>query len=228
VSSLAQDGEIRVCVADNGPGIPPRLSGRVFEPFFTTKPRDQGTGLGLNICRRIVEDHGGAIEFEHAEPGARFTVTLPAPAAVPQASAASRDEGDAPAAPPSRVLFIDDEPALCTLVSEYLGRLGHEVTVAGSGEEGLEAALAGDFDAIICDMRLPGMSGDEVSEALLQQRPETARRLIVATGDILSPRTQEFFDRTGLPHIHKPFKLDELAAIVADLTAAREAERSAD
>ncbi len=227
VSTVAGDGQVRVCVADNGPGIPPRLAGRVFEPFFTTKPRDQGTGLGLNICRRIVEDHGGAIEYEDAQPGARFTMTLPATAALSAETDCRGPEDDLPAVPASesRVLFIDDEPALCTLVSEYLGRLGHPVNIAASGEEGLEAALGGDFDVIICDMRLPGMSGEEVCEALLERRPEIARRLIVATGDILSPRTQEFFDRTGLPHIHKPFRLDELADIVADLTSTRDDEQ---
>ncbi len=227
VSTALADGRIEVSVADDGPGIPPRLRRRVFEPFFTTKPRDQGTGLGLNICRRIVEAHGGSIHYEDAEPGARFTVTLPVPDTNPQIGGGGKDEGGdseeeatSTSRPSTRVLFIDDEPALGTLVEEYLGRLGHEVVTALTGEEGLELALERDFDAIICDLRLPGMSGEEVCETLLQRRPQIAPRLIVATGDILSPRTRDFFDRTGLPHVHKPFKLDELAAIVADLASA--------
>jgi len=111
--------------------------------------------------------------------------------------------------------------SLCSLVNEYLTRLGYEVEVAATGEEGLETALAEDFDAIICDMRLPGISGEDVCMALLEQKPSAAERVVVATGDILSPQTQEFFDRTGLPHIHKPFKLIELATAIDRLMSGR-------
>jgi two-component system NtrC family sensor kinase len=124
----------------------------------------------------------------------------------------------------AQVLFIDDEPALCSLVAEYLTRQGHDVTVEQTGEEGLQRALDEHFDVIICDMRLPGISGEDVCMALLEQKPEAVDRMVVATGDILSPQTQDFFDRTGLPHIHKPFKLDQLESEIARIMSGRPAE----
>lgn len=236
------DGEsVYVRVADTGPGIPEQIVRRVFEPFVTSKPRGEGTGLGLSICRRILEDHGGQIEA-HNRPGggAAFVASLPAAGECATAQAgtdATREDAPqvehapevedaqtpvgAALSSPAKVLFIDDEPSLCALVNEYLSRLGHEVHVEATGEAGLETALAGDFDAIICDMRLPGISGEDVCMALLEHKPSAAERMVVATGDILSPQTQSFFDRTGLPHIHKPFKLDELQTAIAELIDGR-------
>jgi signal transduction histidine kinase len=64
-------------VVDDGPGIPQNLQDRIWEPFFTTKPVGQGTGLGLDISRRIVEEHGGEITLESAPGNTRFAVRLP-------------------------------------------------------------------------------------------------------------------------------------------------------
>lgn len=69
---------IEVMVSDNGPGIPKEIIGRVFDPFFSTKPAGQGTGLGLFLAYGIVADHRGRIEVKNGEPGAVFSVTLPA------------------------------------------------------------------------------------------------------------------------------------------------------
>jgi len=235
IATWCDGGLVHVRVADTGPGIPDNILGRVFEPFVTAKPRGEGTGLGLSICRRILEDHGGAIEA-HNRPGggATFVASLPTIETATPAEGApegarepaqevepERTPVAAAPAGPARVLFIDDEPSLCALVKEYLSRQGHDVKVAATGEDGLESALAEDFDAIICDMRLPGISGEDVCIALLEHKPSAAERVVVATGDILSPQTQEFFDRTGLPHIHKPFKLGELQTAIGRLMSGR-------
>lgn len=227
VATWSEGDSVYVRVADDGPGIPEELLDLIFEPFVTTKPRGEGTGLGLSICRRILEDHGGAISANNRPGGgASFSATLPAggtssaddrPGERAEEAEEAVDEGRAPAT----ILFIDDEPSLCSLVREYLKRRGHEVTVATTGEEGLDLARGSDFDVIICDMRLPGMSGEDVCLALLEEKPESAQRMIVATGDILSPQTQSFFDRTGLPHIHKPFKLDQLEEAISGVMKGR-------
>ncbi|HTO21203.1 MAG TPA: HAMP domain-containing sensor histidine kinase, partial [Spirochaetia bacterium] len=75
----AEDGWIELQVGDDGCGIPQDVASRVFDPFFTTKLTRRNTGLGLSICRSIVEDHGGTIVFD-SRPGAgtTFVVRLPA------------------------------------------------------------------------------------------------------------------------------------------------------
>jgi signal transduction histidine kinase len=77
-SELAEDGKVRLSVADDGPGIPESIRDRIFEPFFTTKDAAQGTGIGLAVVQRIVREHGGEIELD-STPGAgsRFSVVLP-------------------------------------------------------------------------------------------------------------------------------------------------------
>ena len=79
-----QPGRVQLAISDNGPGVPTELAGRIFEPFFTTKPEGQGTALGLSICYRIAEEHGGSI---HHEPvpggGASFVLDFPAASAKP-------------------------------------------------------------------------------------------------------------------------------------------------
>ena len=74
----AGDARVRVEVEDDGPGIAPEVRGRLFEPFVTTKPVGEGTGLGLAVCRGLVEAVGGSITAEGEAPGARFVIELPA------------------------------------------------------------------------------------------------------------------------------------------------------
>lgn len=227
VRTWNEDSQVMMCVEDTGAGIPDDMLEHIFEPFVTSKPHDQGTGLGLSICRRILEGHHGTISASNrAGGGAVVTIALPTAGSLELSEARPFDRHPMPREAHAEVdrlhvLFIDDEPSLRTMVSEYLQRKGHEVTLAASGEEGLEIALAEDFDAIVCDMRLPGMNGDEVCSRLLEERPSLSDRIMVATGDILSPQVQDFFARTGLPHIHKPFKLVQLERNVVTLATGR-------
>jgi signal transduction histidine kinase len=77
VRAQARDGSVLVCVTDDGPGIPADRLEQIFEPFFTTKPMGQGTGLGLDIVRRVVQEHGGKIEVESRPGRTQFRVILP-------------------------------------------------------------------------------------------------------------------------------------------------------
>jgi C4-dicarboxylate-specific signal transduction histidine kinase len=80
LATEARDDWVRLTVEDSGPGVPPEIRGRVFDPFFTTKSPDEGSGLGLSICQRVVAEVGGKIWLEDSEAlgGAKFVVELPA------------------------------------------------------------------------------------------------------------------------------------------------------
>ena len=78
ITAATADGQVVVRVADDGPGIPPDIQKRIFDPFFTTKDIGQGTGLGLDIARRIVQRHKGVIDLQTSAKGTEFRVTLPA------------------------------------------------------------------------------------------------------------------------------------------------------
>jgi two-component system, NtrC family, sensor kinase len=199
---------IAVSVADNGPGIPEDVIPRVFEPFFTTKQEGQGTGLGLSICQGIVKEHGGRITLD-ARPGAGVTFTVELPSAVQQPPPSPEVEpiADAKAL---KVLVVDDEPHILYYMRSTLESWGHTVEVASDGAYALERAIADPFDVIICDLRMPHLSGREMYQRLARQDPQAAKRIIFATGDTVRGDTLHFLESLDRPYLHKPFTLAEL------------------
>lgn len=210
--------DVRIEVADTGPGIPAGARPHVFEPFFTTKPEGEGTGLGLSVSYGIVSAHDGRLELaETSSRGTRFVVTLPA---APDGSDAERAKEAAPAAPRSplaglRLLFVDDEPSLRSGMLAF-GRLrGFSVVTADEGRAALEAVQRTAFDAVVCDLRMPGMGGHAFHDALLQERPGLARRTVFITGDVVGT-TARPSPASRQPTLTKPFSFEKLEeALVA-------------
>jgi two-component system NtrC family sensor kinase len=201
---------VAVSVTDSGPGMTAEVAAHVFEPFFTTKPEGQGTGLGLSICQGIVREHGGHITVEtRPGGGATFTVELPIRADATRAPAAPAPP---PGSRPLNILVVDDEPHILHYMRATLESWGHTVEVASDGTYALERALAGQFDVIICDLRMPHLSGRDMYTKLVREDPRVAERVIFATGDTVRGDTLQFLERLGRPYLHKPFTLAELRA----------------
>ena len=201
---------VAVDVIDDGPGIPEAIQEKVFEPFFTTKT--DGTGLGLAICQGIVKEHGGRLTLcSTPGKGATFTVELPAARAAPAADAAPAGT----TATTGRVLVVDDEPHILHYMRATLAAWGHEVDVATDGEDALARVLAGFYDVIITDVRMPKLGGRELYERLQRDAPAMAQRVVFATGDTVRHDTMAFLERCGRPFLRKPFKLAELRSVLA-------------
>ena len=167
-------------VRDNGAGMDEATRARLFEPFFTTKAAGKGSGLGLVMVRRIVEDLGGSIAVETA-PGRGSTFTVRLPAEVPAAP-----PGAAPPAAPARarrIMLVEDEAALRAIAARLLRRDGHAVTAVASAEEALqhlESAAGVGYDVVLSDVGLPGLSGWQLAERLRALAPRLP--LVLATG----------------------------------------------
>jgi len=117
-----RQGRIRLEIADTGPGIPPEVQRRLFEPFVTTKPAGKGTGLGLALCRGIVEGHGGSIRAEsRTGQGAIFVVELPVQAPPEEERQSAGPEAE-PAIKGRRILVVDDEPEVAGTLAECAHR----------------------------------------------------------------------------------------------------------
>src|SRR5204862_3480451 len=162
VRTATSEEEVRLEVADSGPGISPEIRSKIFDPFFTTKPEGVGTGLGLSICYGIVHEHGGRIWVE-SEPGhgARFGVTLPRDAREPSPPQSQAPPPGASAVGELTVLVVDDETALRNALLRFLGRRGIHGEGVADGAEALRLLQRRAFDVIISDVRMPGMSGRE-------------------------------------------------------------------
>ena len=142
-AASADRTQVLLTVTDTGPGIPEDLQRRIFEPFFTTKSQRGGSGLGLPLCRSMVEGHQGSIQLT-SRPGQGTTVHVALPATAPEVQAPeAAAEPAAPApAPGGAILLIDDEAIIVQSLRRLLQRDGHEVTTAATGLEGLAALEA--------------------------------------------------------------------------------------
>jgi signal transduction histidine kinase/ActR/RegA family two-component response regulator len=227
---------VRVSITDDGPGVPAAVRQRLFEPFFTTKRPENGTGLGLAITRQIAEECGGRLTLDDAyTSGAKFDLELPVDDAVLEPALTSwAAAGEPPAAPalrnaPARyagvrVLLVDDETELVDLVTRVLAEDGHVVEHAPEGREALRRLANSDYDLVLLDMRMPGLSGQDVYRVIEQDYPGLAHRVILTTGDVVSSPTSDWLQATGCPVLEKPFDVAQLRTAVA--SALGEAEGS--
>lgn len=200
VQVRGDQGELRLVVEDDGPGIPPEVLDHVFEPFFTTKPTGEGTGLGLSICLDIVHDMGGDMgATNRPEGGARFTIFLPLarqPAAAPPAGAAADQAAAAAAAAGTggmdeaaagaRILVVDDEVLAADVIADALRESGYAVTVAHDLAGALAALDAAQPDAVVTDLHLPDGRGEDLLQRLAEDWPQVFT--IVMTGQPLAER----------------------------------------
>jgi two-component system NtrC family sensor kinase len=197
---------IRIEIEDTGPGIPSNLLERIFNPFFTTKPTGSGTGLGLSISLGIVREHEGKIWAENAPAGgARFVLELPL-----VATKSETEHPHAPAAPPEgdrlRILVVDDEASVRVALQRYFASRGHEVETTASGRDGLARLRDSTFDAVVVDMRMPDLSGEQLYEELRARDPGHAERVVFTTGQLVEEGVRNFLTSTGRPYIPKPFE----------------------
>ncbi len=223
--ATARDGPVlRASFTDTGPGIAADRLASIFEPFYTTKKEGKGTGLGLSVSRGIMRDHQGIMRATSVVgEGTTFIVDLPI-VEVPGAVVAAEQPGAASiASRPLRLLVVDDEPVLVDLLAEFLESAGHSVDEARDGVRGLEMARAGNYDAILTDLKMPGLDGQGFYERLVQERPAMARRFIFSTGDLANPKVQTFFQKTGCLYLCKPFKLEAVLQILDELMRTRHA-----
>jgi signal transduction histidine kinase/ActR/RegA family two-component response regulator len=242
---------IYVEVSDNGSGLSAEDLPRIFDPFFTTREVGQGAGLGLSVCYGIVREHGGQIMARNGSVGgAVFTIELPVMAEslivassaavgiVPPKPAEARTAVPGPSyamvSPPEdqinpsphrrNALVVDDEESNAALVRRVLAGAGYDVESTTLSRRALVMIERTAYDAVICDVKMPELSGQELYGRVCQIRPEMARRFIFITGDIDGEDTRQFLDESRCSYFMKPFNLERLTAAVDMLTGSRSAD----
>jgi len=209
---VTEGSRLVISISDTGVGIPVEARSQIFAPFFTTKRAGRSNGLGLAICRRIVTDLGGEIDFD-SEPGAGSTFRVSLPVRVP----AIELVGWTPRPVPTRryrILVVDDEPMITSALQRILG--DHDVIVSNSARPAMDAIVAGArYDVILCDLMMPNMNGLDLHDELARIAPDQAARTIVMTGGTFSVDVRARLVESGVVQIDKPFDVDRLRELVA-------------
>jgi CheY-like chemotaxis protein/anti-sigma regulatory factor (Ser/Thr protein kinase) len=212
-----------VTVSDTGVGMPEAVRRRIFEPFFTTKGQ-QGSGFGLSVSQSIMHRHAGTIQVE-SEPGRGTVFTLALPVSTLAQARAEQPSGSRDRRR-ARILVVDDEPQVLSILAEMLRRAGHTVTPAGGGEDAIREFLPHRFDLVLTNLGMRGMSGWQLIEQVRQRCPVVG--VVIVTGWRLDEqelgRVREL--RVGRC-LFKPIRSSELDQAVQDaLSAAPSAHMS--
>ncbi|HUL30012.1 MAG TPA: GAF domain-containing protein [Thermodesulfobacteriota bacterium] len=202
---------IIIQVSDSGIGIAEEAKKKIFEPFFTTKPFTN-TGLGLSMSYGIIKRFGGEIEVESkVGEGTTFIIILPVGEKEREEDVSLRTITQKKQA---RILVIDDEEFVRSVLSRMLSKVNHQVILAADGQKGVELFREGKYDLVLTDLGMPGMSGWEVCRNIKKISPDTPVGMITGWGAEMSEcKMQEY----GLDFIiSKPFDINQVLNVVAE------------
>jgi len=157
-----------ICISDTGEGMTEDVQARIFDPFFSTKGA-AGLGLGLSAAHGIVAEHRGSLEVASTlGKGSTFTIRLP----IAKSARGIRlgGKGISRTQTGAKILLVDDETDVVKVLESMINRLGHQVTAVNSGDAALEAIQSEEYDLLITDLHMPGISGHDVANAFKKAR----------------------------------------------------------
>jgi CheY-like chemotaxis protein len=206
---------VLLSISDTGPGVPQSIRDKIFEPYFTTKEAGKGTGMGLSIVHGIISAMGGVIIYE-GEPGEGATFHAYFPAMEREVAALTMPV-ETVCAGHERVLYIDDEEMLAEMGEIMLERLGYKVTVRTSSLEALTTFQnqPDQFDVVITDQTMPGLTGVELSRRMLRIRPEIPIILCTGYSNLVNEEQAKALGIKGF--IMKPMTKREIAQLLREV-----------
>ncbi len=217
IDAVVEDLHVAISVVDSGKGLDAERLPYLFQKFYTLEDREQGRdlGLGLAICKGIVEAHGGRIWAESDGPGlgSRFTFTVPTSAHIPTSAAAERVHAasGSPSHEQIRVLAVDDDPRLLKHVRDSLSKAGYSPVVTGDPGEVLSLIAETSPHVVLLDLMLPGSDGVELMQDIHAAHDTPVIFLSAYDQDELIAKA---FENGAVDYIVKPFSPTELAARV--------------
>ena len=207
IGTAARESTVLITVRDNGPGIPKGDIKKVFDPFFTTKPVGKGTGLGLSISYGIIREHNGEISVR-SDSGEGTVVTIELPIDRHELQPLTKPPVTESVIRSMRVLVVDDEIDIVSILRSGLARSGVTVDSACSVSDAVSLAATISYDFVLTDVKMPGGSGIDLYKHLCEVNPIYRRRTVFLTGDVSNPKTIQFLEKEGLMYFSKPFDFD--------------------
>jgi PAS domain S-box-containing protein len=199
-------------VRDTGPGIPLAIRDKIFDPYFTTKEAGRGTGLGLSIIHGIVTGYGGFVTCE-SEIGKGTVFEIFFPAIEQQALTEIKPVTKMPFGN-EHILLIDDEKMLVDVGKTMLERLGYVVTVQTNSLEALTLFQdhPAQFDAVVMDQTMPGLTGMELAKQMLRIRPDLPIVLCTGCSNLINEEQAKHLGIKGF--VMKPYTKQEIALLL--------------
>jgi len=200
---------------------------RIFDPFFTTKPAGSGSGLGLSICHGIITEHGGKI-YAESTPGQGTTFIIELPIAAGEQAVIIKDEKTAKkkSRQPGQkmrgdILIVEDEPAIRAVLTRNLSAKGYQVQAVPDGKAALSKLAKNVYDLLLVDLKMTGMGGRELYEVMKKKHPNSAKRVVFITGDVMTADTHDFLASTGRPYLIKPFDSNDITDVIEKALAGK-------
>jgi CheY-like chemotaxis protein len=224
VATGRRGGRVRATISDSGHGMSEDVQRRLFDPFFTTKG-SQGTGLGMSLVYGIMGRHGAEICVQSREGGGtEFHLLFPlAPAETGPASAPAEPSPARQGV--GRILVVDDEEHIRSLLADILLDVGYEVDTAEDGAGALERIDGGTYDLVITDLGMTEVTGWDVARRCLERDPGMG--VILITGWAASLDPVEVATHGIARALRKPFEMDEILEAVEDVLRSRNLDRTA-
>ncbi len=213
-STWSNEDTVFVKISDTGMGMSDEIKSEMFDLFYTTK-RPVRTRLGMGVACSIITRHGGKIDVESEEgKGTTLTLSLPVKNEIKQQKLSPEPAPDN-MTKGIRILVVDDEEEICDILDIFFSREGHMVKAVSDGAEAIKLAKREDFDLVICDLVMPGVTGHDVIKTLNEL--DKVPKIGVSTGSVadLSPTEVNALKADFI--INKPFKLLELTSKINTL-----------
>jgi PAS domain S-box-containing protein len=220
IRTFQRKTKVYIQISDTGIGMTEEVRKKIFEPFFTTKPFSN-TGLGLSMSYGIIKRFEGEIQVEsNIGSGTTFTIILPIGSEVKEEAIAPFPSLMIKKGREARILVIDDEESVSSVLARILSQGNHQVTVAENGKEGIQLFEEKEFDIVLTDLGMPGMSGWEVCKAIKKMSPRTPVGMITGWGMKLSQKEREENKLDFL--ISKPFDFTQILKVVDETMESKE------
>jgi len=209
---------LRLWVADNGKGVSADKVEKLFEAFVRGSTEAEGTGLGLHICREIIQNMGGDLRYEpRPEGGACFVIELEVDLAKTDPSKQLKTQANESPLKGMQVLLAEDNKTIQMLTQKMLEKHGAQLAVCNNGKEALEAFEPGKFDLVLSDIFMPEMNGYEFARQV--RLVDTAVPLIGLTAATIGKETDEMLAAGASAVLSKPISLSKLSAKLAEIEA---------
>jgi signal transduction histidine kinase/ActR/RegA family two-component response regulator len=225
VTTRADAEYVAISISDTGPGIASETLSHIFDPFFTTKRSGLGTGLGLSISRSLMRELGGdlIVESVHGS-GATFIALVPLPDHATMRAAYLKDREVGARQPLNKrysLLVVDEDERI---LKAYVRMLSSscDVLTARDGQEAIELLSSGSCpDALVTELSLPELDGEQLFEWLRRERPQLASRTVFVSAETTREEHRQFLEETGHRALTKPVSANQLWEALASLVSPR-------